>query len=451
MRRLLLLFLLALAPPLAAQDVSIPHTSFTLPNGLRVLVHEDHSTPLASVYTFYHVGAVHEQPGKTGFAHLFEHMMFEGSTNVPEGEFDKLLTSAGAEYNAGTGSDLTTYYITLPSSALELALWLEADRMGGLLDAVTQQKLDVQRDVVKNERRQRYENTPYGLYSEQAYAALYPPGVIYSWRPIGSMTDLTAASLEDVTGFFRRFYVPNNAVMVIAGDVNPQQVRATIERLFSWIPRGPEVTRLNPTIPPLTETRYLTTEDRVTLPQVNLAWRTGPSYQGDYWALNALGQILGQGKGSRLYRRMIYEEKTAQTVSAYNSAQLYSGDFFVRITGKPDSNLGALEQVVLEEIQKLADTPPTAEELQRVNNGLETQFVMSLGTVQGKAAQLNQYLYYTGRADYITEDLRRARAVTPADVQRVARQYLAGKHRVVISFVPQGKTNLAAQPRETAR
>ena len=450
MKRLLPLLLLALAPPLAAQDVRIPHTTFTLPNGLRVYVHEDHSTPLVTVNTYYHVGAVHEQQGRTGFAHLFEHMMFEGSTNVQEGEFDKLLTTAGATYNAGTGDDVTSYYITLPSNALELALWLESDRMGGLLDAMTQRKLDVQRDVVKNERRQRYENSPYGLFSENVYKALYPAGTIYSWRPIGSMADLSAASLEDVSGFFRRFYVPNNAVMVISGDVEPARVRPLVERLFSWIPRGADVPKLSPTIPPVPETQYLTYEDRVTLPQVNLAWRTGPAYQGDYWALDALARILGQGKGSRLYRRMVYEEKTAQSVSAYNGANLYSGDFFVRITGKPDASLSALEATVLEEIQKLAATPPSAEEVERVKNGIETEFVLRLATVEGKADRLNEYIYYTGNPDFITEDLRRARAVTPADVQRAARQYLAG-NRIVVSFVPQGKTNLAAQPRETAR
>src|SRR5690606_12119344 len=227
-----------------------------LANGLRLVVHEDRSVPMAAVNVWYHVGSGYEEPGRTGFAHLFEHLMFEGSANVPEGEFDNLLEAAGAVNNGSTNPDRTNYYEILPSSAVELALWLEADRMGGLLETMGQQKLDVQRDVVKNERRQSYENRPYGVFWETVPGALYPADHPYSWPVIGSMDDLSAASLEDVEAFFRRYYVPNNAVVVVAGDVRAEEVHATVRRLFGGIPRGEAVARPGPRVPPLPETRH---------------------------------------------------------------------------------------------------------------------------------------------------------------------------------------------------
>jgi zinc protease len=449
MKRLLPLAVLLAAPPLAAQDVSIPYTEFTLDNGLRVMVHEDHSTPLAAVSLYVHVGGIHEQQGKTGFAHLFEHLMFEGSTNVPEGQFDAVLTAAGADYNATTDFDRTWYYATLPSNALEQALWLDAERMGGLLDAMTQRKLDGQREVVKNERRQRIENQPYGRFFEQMYGSLYPAGTTYSWLPIGSMEDLARASTDDVSAFFRRYYVPNNAVLVVAGDVTPAQVREMVQRNFGWIPRGADVPRLDPQVPPVEATRYVTLEDRVSLPQVNVGWRTVRQFADDHWALDVLARLLAQGKSSRLYQRLVYRDQQAQAVIAFQNGLLHSGDFLVRVTGKADVDGAVLEAAVLEEVARLAGTPPTDEELQRVKNGIETELVAALQRVDAKADALNNYLYYAGRADFAAEDLRRTRTVTPADVQRVARQYLHGRNRVVLSIVPQGKTSLAA--REGAR
>jgi zinc protease len=436
--------LLLLAAPLAAQEVSIPHTTFTLGNGLKVIVAEDHSTPVAAVNIWYHVGSGYEQPGRTGFAHLFEHVMFMGSANVPQGTFDNLLESAGGSNNGSTTTDRTNYYEILPANAVPLALWLEADRMGGLLTTLTQPKLDTQRDVVKNERRQRYENQPYGLMWETAYDALYPAGHPYHWTTIGSMTDLSAASLDDVKGFFRRYYTPNNAVLTVAGDVNPAEVRRLAEQYFGWIPRGPEIARPSVQVPPIPATRYLVKEDRVTLPQVSMTWRTGPRFSADEAALNALAQILTGGKSSRLYKRLVFDRQVAQTTQAFNDANLLSGDFWVIIRGKPETPLDSLENAVNEEIARLAAAPPTAEELQRVVNGIETAFVSNLETVQNKADQLNDYEYFTHDPGYAARDLARYRALTPADVQRVARQYLQGKNRLVLSFVPQGKTALAA-------
>lgn len=436
--------LLLLAAPLAAQEVSIPHTTFTLPNGLKVIVAEDHSTPVAAVNIWYKVGSGYEQPGRTGFAHLFEHVMFMGSANVPQGDFDNWLEGAGASNNGSTTTDRTNYYEILPANAVPLALWLEADRMGGLLQTLTQQKLDTQRDVVKNERRQRYENQPYGLMWETASAALYPAGHPYHWTTIGSMEDLSAASLDDVKNFFRRYYTPNNAVLTIAGDVNTAEVRRLVTQYFGWIPRGPAIERPSVPVPQLAASQYITKEDRVTLPQVSMTWRTTPRFSADEAALNALAQILTGGKSSRLYKRLVFDQQVAQTTNAFNDANLISGDFWILIRGKPTTPLDSLEAAVNEEIARLAATPPTADELRRVVNGIETAFVSNLETVQNKADQLNDYEYFANDPGHAARDLARYRALTPADIQRVARQYLQGKNRLVMSFVPQGQTALAA-------
>jgi zinc protease len=443
MRRIFALLLL-LAAPAAAQEVGIPHTTFELPNGLRVIVAEDHTTPVAAVNIWYHVGSGFERPGRTGFAHLFEHIMFEGSRHVPEGEFDNLLEAAGARNNASVNTDRTNYFEMGPANFVELALWLEADRMGGLLDAMTQEKLDGQRAVVKNERRERVENQPYGLMWETAYAALYPEGHPYSWTPIGSMEDLAAASMEDVVEFFRTYYVPNNASLAIVGAVNTAEVRAQVERLFGGIPRGAPVQRPDPPVPALAETRYITREDRVTLPELTMAWRGAPRFSADEAALNALAEILTGGKNSRLHRRLVYDEQVAQTANAYHWGLLLSGDFWVRVRARQGVALDGIHAAIDEEIARLAAEPPTGDELRRVLNSIETAFVSSLETVGGKADQLNHYLYFTGRPDYAAADLARYRALTPVDIQRVAQDYLRGRHRVVLSWVPQGRTELAA-------
>ncbi|HEX6746427.1 MAG TPA: pitrilysin family protein [Longimicrobium sp.] len=443
MKRLVVPLLLA-AAPLAAQEVNIPHSTFTLPNGLKVIVAEDHSTPVAAVNIWYKVGSGYERPGRTGFAHLFEHVMFMGSRDVPQGQFDVWLENAGGSNNGSTTTDRTNYYEIMPSNAVPLALWLEADRMGTLLDSLTQSKLDTQRDVVKNERRQRYENQPYGLMWETAYDALYPAGHPYHWTTIGSMADLSAASLDDVKGFFRNYYTPNNAVLTVAGDVNTAEVRRWVEQYFSWIRPGPAVTKPSVPIPAIAATRYITKEDRVTLPQISMIWRTTPRFSRDEAALTALASILTDGKSSRLYKRLVYDAQTAQSTSAFNDGNLLSGDFWVVIRGKPGTHLDSMEVAVTEEIAKLAATPPTAEELQRVVNQIETGFVAGLETVEAKADRLNDYEYFAGDPGFAARDLARYRALTPADIQRVAREYLQGKNRIVMSFVPQGHTELAA-------
>jgi zinc protease len=447
MKRLALLLTLAAAPA-AAQEVSIPHTTFTLPNGLRVIVAEDRSTPVAAVNVWYHVGSGYEKPGRTGFAHLFEHVMFEGSRNVKEGDFDNLLEAAGGSNNGSTNTDRTNYYEIVPSNAVELALWLEADRMGGLLDAFDAAKLNGQREVVKNERRQSYENQPYGALSEVAAAALYPAGHPYSWTTIGSMADLDAASVDDVSEFFRTYYAPNNATLAIVGDVRAAEIRPMVERLFGGIARGPAVQRPAVPVPPIAATRYITREDRVTLPQLTMFWRGTPRGHADEAALDVAASLLTDGKTARLFKRLVYEQQTAALVNAANRASLLSGDFAVTVRGRQTTQLDSMEAAVMEEIARLAQTPPSAEEVQRVVNQVATGLVSSLETVAGKAEQLNSYQYYFNNPGYASRELAAYRAVTPADVQRVVRQYLVGKNKIVISFVPQGKTELAAKENE---
>ncbi|HZG41653.1 MAG TPA: pitrilysin family protein [Longimicrobium sp.] len=444
MKRIVLLAGL-LAAPAAAQQVSIPHTMFSLPNGLRVVVAEDHSTPVAAVNVWYHVGSGYEKPGRTGFAHLFEHVMFEGSRYVPEGDFDNLLEAAGARNNGSTSTDRTNYYEVMPSNAVELALWLEADRMGGLLDAMSPSKLQGQRGVVQNERRQSYENQPYGMLWETAAALLYPAGHPYSWTTIGSMADLDAAQVEDVSDFFRTYYAPNNATIAIVGDVSTEQVRQWVTRYFAGIPRGGDVQRPRIPVPSLASTVYTVREDRVTLPELSMVWRTGPRFSADEAAVNVLAAVLTQGKSARLHKRLVYDEQVAAFTAAFHEANLLSGDLWIRIRAKPDVDLDRIEAAVNEEVARLAQTPPSREELDRVVNTLVTGFVGALETVEGKADRLNDYLYYAGEPDHAEEDLARYRALTPADIQRAAQQYLAGRNRVVISFVPQGKTALAAE------
>lgn len=432
------------SPGDAGDEVAIPYTEFHLANGLRVIVAEDHSTPVAAVNVWYHVGSGYEAPGRTGLAHLFEHLMFEGSAHVPEGDFDNWLETAGGVNNGSTTNDRTNYYEIVPPGAVGLALWLEADRMGGLLASVDQKKLDLQRKVVKNERRQSYENRPYGQFELAAAAALYPPEHPYHHPTIGSMDDLDAASLDDVRAFFRRYYNPQNAVVVVAGDVHTAEIKKLATRYFGWIPAGPKVARPEAKPPAIAKTRYITLEDQVTLPRVYLMWRTVKRYAADDAAIDVLAEILTRGKNSRLYERLVYGAQIAQSVVAYNDSQLLSGDLYLWITGKKGVKLDRLEAAVMHEIENLAAHPPTKDELARAKNGIETDLLSSLERVARKADKLNEYLYFAGDPGYVAKDLARYRAVTAADVQRVAKAYLADRPRIVLSIVPEKARRLAA-------
>ena len=427
----------------AAQGIPpLTNERYTLDNGLTVILHEDRSTPMVAVNVWYRVGSGDEQPGRTGFAHLFEHVMFMGSEHVPVGAFDQWLEAAGANNNGSTTRDRTNYFEWMPSNALPLALWLEADRMGWLLPTMDQAKLDVQRDVVKNERRQSYDNVPYGRAFETILAAVFPSGHPYSWPTIGSMADLSAASLEDVKQFFRTYYAPNNATLAIAGDFNRDSVKVWVQRYFSEIPRGPAM-------PPRPATRevtipkdtFLVMEDKVQLPRLYYSWPSAKAFHADDASLDLLAYVLAGDKNSRLYKRLVYEMQVAQDVSAFQVSGRLDGLFSVTVTPKPGQRPARMAQLVNEEIRKLAAQGVTDRELARAQNTYRAQFLDQLASVNGKADQLNFYDYFAGTPDYVRQDAARYDAVSAADVQRVAREYL-GKPKVVLTVVPEGKVEL---------
>ena len=449
MRLKKLLLLSALPAALAAQgpnpQLRVPVVVDTLPNGLTVIIHEDHSVPVVTTNVWYHVGSGDERPGRTGFAHLFEHLMFMGSKNAPYPQFDRLLEAAGANNNGSTNTDRTNYYESGPVSSLPLMLWLEADRLGWMLDGMDGPKVDLQRDVVKNERRQSYENQPYGMAQENLAAALYPKGHPYSWSTIGSMNDLSAASLDDVKEFFRMYYAPNNATIVIAGAVNPDSVKRLVRTMFAEIPRGPAITRPSPG-PRTVRDTVITLEDRVQLPRLYLAWKGSKLFGPDDAALDVAAYILSGARNSRLTQSLVYEKEVATFAQAFHSSKRLDGDFQVVATARPGFNLDTLRSLVDVELARLAGTPPTARELEQAKNAIEASFLNGLEFSDGKADQLNSYYMATGTADYFQKDLDRYRAVTAADVQRVVRQYLL-TGRVTLSVVPTGKQELAATRR----
>ncbi len=452
MTKRLLPALLALlcAPALAhAQQparLRVPYTLDTLANGLTLIVHEDHSVPVVTVNTWFHVGSGDEKRGRTGFAHLFEHLMFMGSEHAPYPQFDRLLEAAGANNNGSTTEDRTNYYEAGPASALRLMLWLDADRMGWLLPTMDTPKVDLQRDVVKNERRQSYENQPYGMVGDIAPQLMYPQGHPYSWTVIGSMADLSAASLEDVKDFFRRYYAPNNATIVVAGDVNPDSVRAIVREYFSAVPRGPAIERPAPA-PFTVRDTAVTLEDRVQLARLYLNWHTVKATDADAPALQLAAYVLAGARTSRLTQDLVYGGEVATSVQAYNDAKRLDGDFSIIATARPGVALDTLQSLVDRNIQRLASDGPTAAELQQARNVIEAAFLRSIQTVSGKADQLNEYYYQSGNPDGFQEDLDRLQAVTTADIQRVVRTYLQAP-RVMISVVPQGKPALAATKKQ---
>ena len=436
---------LVLAPALVQAQgarLRVPFTIDTLPNGLTLIVHEDHSVPIVNTNVWFHVGSGDEKPGRTGFAHLFEHLMFMGSQNAPYPQFDRLLEAAGANNNGSTTEDRTNYYEEGPSSSLRLMLWLEADRMGWLLPTMDKPKVDLQRDVVKNERRQSYENQPYGLVADALPQLMYPAGHPYSWPVIGSMADLSAASVDDVKDFFRQYYAPNNATLVVAGDVNPDSVRVIVRQYFSEIPRGPSITRPAPAAFTVKDTA-VTLEDRVQLPRLYLNWHTAKATHADTPALQIAGYILAGARTSRLTQALVYGGEVATAVQAYNDAKRLDGDFSIVATARPGKGLDTLQTVVDQQLQRLAADGPTPRELEQARNVIEAQFLRSIQTIGGKADQLNEYYYQSGTPDGFQDDLDKLRAVTAADVQRVVRQYLQAP-RVMVSVVPQGKQALAA-------
>ena len=424
------------------ERLRVPYTEFTLANGLHVILHRDASVPVVSVNVWYHVGSGSEKPGRTGFAHLFEHLMFEGSKNVAEGAFDQWLEASGGNNNGSTTTDRTNYYIDVPSNALELALFLESDRMGYLLDTMTPARVDGQRDVVKNERRQSYENQPYGRAFLTLYEMLYPKSHPYSWPTIGSMEDLTAATRDDVADFFKTYYAPNNASLVVAGDIDLVETRKLVEKWFNEVPRGPEVPPIAPPAAFLTEVKKQTLTDRVQLPRLYLAWHTPAIFEPGDAAMDIAASLLTGGKNSRLYRRLVYDLQIAQDVNAFQQSQALGSIFVIIATARPGQTLEKIQAVIDEELDKLRAAPADEREMARTLNQLEANFFRAMervGSFGGKADQLNAYYTRTGMPDFFDEDLSRYRAQSAEDIRSAITRYLPKDKRVELSIVPEAK------------
>jgi len=434
---------------LAAADlIRIPFETSTLPNGLTLVLAQDRATPTVAVDVWYHVGSKNETPGHTGFAHLFEHMMFTGSGHVPYGLQDKLTEGVGGGNNATTSNDRTNYYDTIPSNYLESALWIEADRMGFLLDAFDHAKLNAQRDIVINERRLRQDNAPYGAAYEILNRTTYPQSHPYSWDVIGSVADLRAASDDDVKAFFRRYYAPNNAVLAVAGDFDPVQVKAWVARYFGDLPRGEPIVRPSASPVTLADVRRLVYEDRVQVPRLYLQWPTVGEKGDDRFALDVLGSILAGRRTARLTKALVYDQQAAANVSAGQDANEDAGQFIITITPRPGHSLSDLESSADAIITRLKADGPTPDELRRATAGAELEFLRGLESNLGKAAQLADGAGFHGDPGYFRIEYEKLRGVTAADVKRAANQYLT-PGRVVLSIVPAGQVDQAARAGES--
>jgi zinc protease len=425
--------------------VRIPFTKQTLANGLDVIVHEDHACPIVAVNLWYHVGSKNERPGFTGFAHLFEHLMFEGSAHHDRGYFQP-IQGAGGTLNGSTNADRTNYWEVVPASALELALWMESDRMGFLLPALTEAKFANQRDVVLNERRQSYENRPYGLAGIAMLAALFPPAHPYHWPTIGAPADLQAVRLDDVQAFFRRYYHPSNASLVIAGDVDTDSAFDLARRYFEEIPAGERVAPVEAAAPILAPMR-LRIEDRVELPRLYVAWLSTALFSNDDAELDLAADVLANGKTSRLYKRLVFDARVATDVSASQNSRELTGYFQIVMTAAPGHTLGELESVMLDEVARLSAEGPTAEEMARGQVQAESQFVQRLQTVGGfggKSDQLNAYNVLVGDPGFFARDLARYQAASAETVGQAVRRYLDPARPMTLSVVPHERIDLAA-------
>jgi zinc protease len=426
------------------------YEKYKLANGLEVILSENHTLPLVAVNLWYHVGPANERPGRTGFAHLFEHMMFQGSAHVSAKAFDRYLEAAGAtDMNGTTNLDRTSYFETLPSNQLELALWLESDRMGFLLPTLDETRLANQRDVVRNERRQRTENVPYGLVEEQIFHQLFPKGHPYYANVIGSHADIEAARLGDVREFFREYYSPNNASLAIVGDFDAKQVKALVAKYFATLPSGPAVPKIEVVTPSISAERRAVVTDQVELPRVYLAWLTPAIYQPGEAESKLLAEILGGGKTSRLYRKLVYEKQIAQSISAENDAEMLGSVFVIEATAKPGVTPDELEKAIEQEIETFWASGPTKEELERAVNVTEAAAIRNLESFGDVADRLNRYNHYTGDPGYLAKDLGRFKKITVAGLQHVASDELKASARVIVYGVP-GKKVLDDVPKTLA-
>jgi zinc protease len=417
--------------------ISVPYEKHVLSNGLELILHQDRSLPVVAINVWYHVGSKNEKPGRTGFAHLFEHVMFEGSKHHNRSYFEP-LQKIGANLNGSTNPDRTNYWENVPSNYLELALWLESDRMGFLLDALDQQRFDVQRDVVKNERRQSYENRPYGMAYLLLQPEVFPLPHPYNWPTIGSQEDLDSAKLEDIKGFFRTFYSPSNASIAIAGDIEPDQALNLVEKYFGDLKPAAPIAKMKPVESSLSGTKVLTMEDDVQLERRYVVWPGPPAF--DEWepALDVLATVLADGKGSRLHRRLVHDTEMARDVAAFAYSQEISGEFFVQVTTSKGEETARVSEVVEQELAAIKKSPPTEAEMERAGNQIETHFVSNLertGGFGGRADQLNYFSVLAGDPGMVTTYPDRYKAVTADQVSAAASRFL-GDTRVELTVTP---------------
>lgn len=427
------------------KEVIIPYEKYILSNGLTLIVHEDHSDPVVQVDVTYHVGSAREEISKSGFAHFFEHMMFQGSDHVGDEQHFKLVTESGGTLNGSTNRDRTNYYETVPSNQLEKMLWLEGDRMGFLLDAVTQPKFEIQRSTVKNERGQNYDNRPYGLVSEMIAKTLYPYGHPYSWLTIGYIEDLNRVNVNDLKNFFLRWYGPNNATVTIGGDVKPAEVLNLVEKYFGSIPRGPEVKNMRLPSPVLEQNRFTTLVDNYArLPLLAVTFPTVPNYHADMAALSCLAEIIGQGKGSIFYQHLEKKQK-AVSVVAFSSHSELSGEFSFRAIPSQGVTLRELYQDIQSSLDSFELRGVTDDDVEKFKGSFEAELIYNLESVSGKVSQLAQFQTIAGNPNMINTIIKMSRAVTKADVVNVYNKYIKSKHAVILSVVPKGQeTNIVA-------
>jgi zinc protease len=429
-----------------SQILSISYEKYTMPNGLQVILHTDHSDPMISYAIMYHVGSSREVPGKTGFAHLFEHLLFGGSENVPSGTFDKIIEGVGGNNNGFTSRDITAYFEMFPKNALGKVLWLESDRMGFFINSVTQHSLAVQQNVVQNEKRQGEDNSPYGFTDYVISKNLYPANHPYNWEVIGEMEDLKGATLSDVKSYYDHFYGPNNATLVLAGDFNPDSVKLLINKYFGEIKSHGEVASRSAMVPSLEKTVKLYHEDNfANVPEINIVWPVPQSYQKDSYALDFLAKILADGKKAPLYKVLVKEKKLTSRTSAYNNSEELTGEFTINIRANEGKTLKEIEDAVFEALNRFEKEGISDKDIERVKATSEKNFYGRIASVFGKSIQLAFYNTFLNDPGFIVKDVENIKAVTLNDVKMVYEKYIKGKPHVVTSFVPKGKVEMIAE------
>lgn len=435
MKNMIMLGAIAFSGAIHAQN-QIQFEEYDLDNGLHVILHEDHSTPIAAVTVLYHVGSKNEDPERTGFAHFFEHLLFEGSENIERGEFDSYVTNAGGALNANTSQDRTFYYELLPSNQMELGLWLESERM--LHANIQNVGVETQREVVKEEKRQRVDNQPYGSWLENMMKRLYTDHP-YNWVPIGSMDHLNAAQLDEFMAFYKKFYVPNNATLSIAGDIDVEKTKELINAYFGDIPRGADVVQPTVQESALGGEKSATIYDNIQLPAVMMGYRMPPQTSDDAYALQMASTVLSGGPSSRMYKRLVDQDQTALQVFAFPFSLEQGGAFITFSLANAGKQISDMVPALEEEIEKLQNELISEREFQKIQNQMESNFIQSNSKMAGIAESLADYHTYYGDANYINTEIERYRSVTREDIQRVAKKYLVKDNRVVLNYLPKSE------------